>query len=551
MGACYGVTQFEFDEQKELESYPLWIYAMHDMPMHTPLYNTYWCECLNHSMQIGAELLSVPTTKGWEWRLVNGRAYLSTILVTEEEERQREPFFREKIRPFIEDFDKEWGKYVSELKALYKPLMEAEPLEKLSNVEFLLHFEDFLRAHKRQWDAHFYVFYIVYPIYALFEQTCRELIGLEPEDPLFKRLMGGFENMLFVVNRGLWDLGDRAKELRLTELFLATEDAEETLRGLDQSEAGKRWLAEYQEFLKVHGWRCERMLEWAMPTWIEQPSLPIPPIRQVIGKGGAFAVDQEREGLVKEREEAEREVLAKVSVDKREWFEKLMKSAQKCGVWSEDHAYYMDMMSSALGRHATKEFGRRFAQAGVIDEPDDVYFLLVPEIEKAAIVMERVNLRPYVRMHREEWESYRQIDAPTFIGDMSVLGLYAQKDPLIRVQANPPMVKPELKADLYGAGSAPGVVEGMARVIISEAELDQVHPGEVLVTPTTFSPWTPIFNIISGVVTDRGGSLCHAVIIAREYRIPAVAGTLDATAKIKTGQRVRVDGDNGAVYVLS
>jgi len=126
----------------------------------------------------------------------------------------------------------------------------------------------------------------------------------------------------------------------------------------------------------------------------------------------------------------------------------------------------------------------------------------------------------------------------------------AKKNPLIRVIFTPPRVRPELKADLYGGTSSPGIIEGVARVILSERDLDQLQPGEILVTVATAVPWTPAFSIISGVVTNAGGGLAHAVLVAREYGIPAVCGTREATKKIKTGDRIKVDGDLGVVYIL-
>jgi phosphoenolpyruvate synthase/pyruvate phosphate dikinase len=126
----------------------------------------------------------------------------------------------------------------------------------------------------------------------------------------------------------------------------------------------------------------------------------------------------------------------------------------------------------------------------------------------------------------------------------------AKKNPVIRVVASPPKVKPELKADLYAAATAPGVVEGTARVLLSERDLDQLQPGDILVTVATAVPWTPAFSIISGVVTNAGGGLSHAALVAREYGIPACIGTREATKKIKTGDRIKVDGNLGAVYIL-
>lgn len=112
------------------------------------------------------------------------------------------------------------------------------------------------------------------------------------------------------------------------------------------------------------------------------------------------------------------------------------------------------------------------------------------------------------------------------------------------------LAKPELKVDLYGSPANPGVVEGLARVILSEDHLSEIQLGEILVAPTTMPSWAPVFSKISGVITDSGRMLSDAVIVGREYRIPAVVGTMEATKKIKTGQRIRVDGDHGHVYIL-
>ena len=85
---------------------------------------------------------------------------------------------------------------------------------------------------------------------------------------------------------------------------------------------------------------------------------------------------------------------------------------------------------------------------------------------------------------------------------------------------------------------------------MSEDEFSQLQPGEILVAPFTHTDWTPLFWLASGVVTDHGGALAHAVIVGREYGLPCVAGTLGATGKIRTGDRIRVDGDNCCVYIL-
>jgi pyruvate,water dikinase len=79
------------------------------------------------------------------------------------------------------------------------------------------------------------------------------------------------------------------------------------------------------------------------------------------------------------------------------------------------------------------------------------------------------------------------------------------------------------------------------------ADADRLNPGDILVTEFTAPPWTPLFATVSAVVTDAGGILSHCAVVAREYGIPAVVGTSDATTRLHNGQTVTVDGTAGSV----
>jgi phosphohistidine swiveling domain-containing protein len=103
---------------------------------------------------------------------------------------------------------------------------------------------------------------------------------------------------------------------------------------------------------------------------------------------------------------------------------------------------------------------------------------------------------------------------------------------------------------IKGQPGSAGRVEGMVRQIRSPDEGDQLQPGEILVASTTNVGWTPLFPRAAAVLTDIGGSLSHAAIVARELGIPAVVGCGDATTYLKTGDRVRVDGGRGIVEIL-
>jgi pyruvate,water dikinase len=104
--------------------------------------------------------------------------------------------------------------------------------------------------------------------------------------------------------------------------------------------------------------------------------------------------------------------------------------------------------------------------------------------------------------------------------------------------------------ELRGYAASPGVVEGVARVVRDVNQIGQVREGEILVCPVTAPSWAPVFGKIKAAVSDIGGTMSHAAIVAREYGMPAVVGTGQATSRITTGQRVLVDGDRGVVRVL-
>ena len=99
--------------------------------------------------------------------------------------------------------------------------------------------------------------------------------------------------------------------------------------------------------------------------------------------------------------------------------------------------------------------------------------------------------------------------------------------------------------------ASPGTVEGRARVLRSADDLGLIEQGEILVAPVTAPSWAPVFGKIRATVTDIGGMMSHAAIVCREYGLPAVTGTGNATTSIKTGQMLRVDGSTGEVTILS
>jgi pyruvate,water dikinase len=554
---AYDLTFYEFDDERDTKVWDVLLCDLvHGKPPLKPLYfgtGWYWYV---YAIMNAAETLQLPTTKGWGYRVVDGYPYLTAMRTTEEEAKAREPVFREKIKPFIENFDGVWNPLKMELMEVYKEakesrgLREWDDIKKLSNIELLKFFLDYAFViNRKEAETHMLMLVATNYVNGLFQQMWREIFGKEaPIDPDFSRLMAGFEAQDILVVREMWKLARKAVDMGLEDAF-KPEDNKEILKELEKTDKGKKWFKEYREFLMEHGWRCERMHSYDTPAWVERPSLAIGRVKVLMSQK-TFAFDDDRERIIQEREKAEKEVLAKLPMEQREWFRTLMKSAQKSGYWSEDHTYFCDFQVGAMGHWIATEIGRRFAEAGCIDSPEDVHFLHAHEIRKAAVPLGDVNLRSYVERRKEVWEKALKTDPPKFLGNIEKAQDVLRSDPTLSVSTQMPIVREELKADLYGAAAAPGVVEGVARVIMGADQLSELQEGDILVAPGTSAAWTVAFSFIKGLITDGGGALSHPVIMAREYGIPGVAGCLEATQKIKTGQRVKVDGNLGVVYIL-
>ena len=139
---------------------------------------------------------------------------------------------------------------------------------------------------------------------------------------------------------------------------------------------------------------------------------------------------------------------------------------------------------------------------------------------------------------------------PDVITDANVIALYGITTELVDTWLEAKDVKPEEVTEIKGYAGSAGVVEGIAHVCFTPADISMLKAGEIMVAPTTNPSWAPAFQIISGSVVDVGGTFSHGAIVAREYRLPCVPGTGIGTKAIKTGDKIRVDGDNGIVTIL-
>jgi phosphohistidine swiveling domain-containing protein len=553
------VPGLEFDESLDFQISPAWFLdGTHSVPPWTPMFGWFWINFCRHGMQYGAEKLSLPTVKGWDWRFKDGGAYLCLLLVkTEEERKQREARFREAIKPFIDDFDGMWNGFKGELLALYEPVKTVD-LDKATNTEQLETFEKIIAACRRMWEIHMYLMYGTYTAFVLFENMTRQMFGFDDTHPDFHALTSGFDNMSFQIDKDLLELAKKAKAMGLDEVFQAN-SASEMRKFLQTAANGPTFLKDFDAFMEDEaGWRIERMAEINVPSWAEDPTPAFNMIKMSLEKGIDYSLDEERKKREATRAETEKRLMEKVPPEARSWFKMILGVAQNSALFSEEHNHYCELMCHSLIRRTLLGMGRRWVKSGAIDAVDDMFFLFPDEVRKVGINPDMFNMRPVVERRKAEWKGWvDRGNPPAFMAEgftleMAMKGLVESMDPIALkvVVGSMPVARPELKADLFGVCGSPGTVEGTVKVVWTEAELSKIVKGDIMVAPTTSPSWTPVFSILGGVIVDRGASLSHAAIVGREYGIPVVMNTFQGTTVLKDGMRIRLDANMGAIYIL-
>jgi pyruvate,water dikinase len=191
-------------------------------------------------------------------------------------------------------------------------------------------------------------------------------------------------------------------------------------------------------------------------------------------------------------------------------------------------------------REVLRGFGRRLVAEGAFAEIDDVWMLERAELGDA-LVGPLPSLQPLVTRRREELaEGLRRGPSP-FLGEPPA---QAERHSILENFYG------RVRSGLTGTAASPGQADGIARLVIDERDFARIEAGDVLVATTTTPAWTPLFPSLSALVTETGGILSHAAVVAREYGLPAVVGVANATKLIPDGSRIRVDGGEGAVAIL-
>ncbi len=315
---------------------------------------------------------------------------------------------------------------------------------------------------------------------------------------------------------------------------------------IELGDARKIWAhpvlgKELNKFLDTYGHHSTRELDLKVPRWDEDPEPVIEALRRYV------QLDENSDPYIQILENRKRHdhemkklgsFLSSYTWIRKKLFLRKLKRV-RFYTWYREEVRDSSTRMYRLVRRMVQEIGRRLHSRGILNQVDDVFCLTFQEVE-ACFPIEQADvaeLRSTVETRRDYLMSFRNFENPNEMGS--------------RWQYNRDDIMQETAArSVYkGIPCAPGKKSGRIKILKAIGQSSRLESGDILVTRFTDPGWTPLFPLVSGVITETGGILSHAAIIAREYGIPAVLAVRNATTIIPENQLAVVDGDRGEVLL--
>jgi len=365
-------------------------------------------------------------------------------------------------------------------------------------------------------------------------QALRRLCAAHVPPALLDDLAKGIpRNPTTTISLDLWEVSQQARPL--AHVF-ATTSPEQLPQALLATDEGRRWWAHFEDFLHRHGHRGEVELDLTTPRWREDPTFllqtvanylrhptdaPTPPTMMADG--------------ARRREAAASAILAQLPFPQTMLFGWLYR---RYVLWMpfREAMKYTWLLGLEQARRVYRELGRRLVADGLLTAADDVFWLRLPELEAWA-GSGTISWSPAILESRErKWRHWTTLRPPAVIvgaGEYTTVPTVPLPESLV----------------LRGTPVSAGHAEGIARVMTDPHHAD-LRPGDILVTRYTDPAWTPLFFTAGALITEIGGLLSHGAVVAREIGLPAIVGVKNATTRILSGRRVRVNADDGTIELL-
>lgn len=572
------------EERRGFEESKFWFFdGMHNpeplYPFDTIMTDNWWVA----ASQMSSRVWALPPAIGIDHRVINGYLYVSPNAVTDPQKvLERQDYFTRRAGHYFENWDDIFEKWktkaqdcIARLRAMeFKPLPEYEPEESVtghkgrySSLDLLSSYNRLIENMLEMGSYHFEMLNLGYGAYLTFRDFCQSVFpGIA--DQTITDMVSGIDILLFRPDDELRKLSQLAVDLGLTEVLSRDGRPDDLLAALSKEPRGAEWIQALEAAKDPWFWYstgsgyCH-----ADPVWMTDLRLPFTAI-----KGYIEAIQRHEdvrrplERILERREQVTAEYRALLPTDEdRESFDSLIALARKVFPFVEDHNFYVEHLHHSIFWSKVRELGDLFVAHGFFDTNEDIFYLHRHEIHDALydlIIGWAVGTpprgeqywRPIIAERRRIRDILAQWTPPPALGtppdtitEPLTIMLWGITQETIEEWLG---VDLDSATEFKGVAASAGKVTGKARVVSDPDQLYDIQNGEILVCRITAPSWAPVFPRIKAAVSDVGGMMAHTAIICREYGLPAVVGTGFATARIRTGDTIEVDGNLGIVRIV-
>ncbi|MFZ0791841.1 MAG: PEP-utilizing enzyme, partial [Chromatiaceae bacterium] len=554
LGQFLGDEKFPIEWTSETEKLLFWVYDdLHCPKPLSPMYEDiggWWLSCDHMFRRFGT-----PFASDWIYKNINGYLYTTAIpaeagvdVATQEYNYQTHPIVPEdneyaaKIGAYLglvlpvygHNFTFWWKtRFVPEMQRNFdyiESMLDRQDELSLADAAVLL--EDAIDMHDRHWKIHWMLNFAqlsaTLNLRAVMEKTHGKV-----DEVLLGRLQNSASDRNWDKIQALWEMKEEIKgDAELAAAF-GHETSADIVPALEASERGRRFIADrVKPYQKEFGWHAVWSHEFIFPSFYEDMN----PVIQLVRDQYASDYDYPSKvaALKADIDAAAQEILEGLEGEALEEMRAANEINLRMAPLTPDHHFYIDQGANAHVRQVLLAIGRKLVASGDLDAPDDVVLFRYNDLRVFMGNPSAMDGRAIVAKAKAAREKAYTFRPKEWVGTVTAtqlafpyLNLWGFPDKFYRQAST-------VAGQITGIGASPGVVEGIARVVVREDQFDDVRAGDILVCQMTNPAWVVLFTKIAGLVTDAGGVAAHPAVVSREFGIPAVVGTSTATERIKT-----------------
>jgi len=426
-------------------------------------------------------------------------------------------------KKLLDDRRKNSGKYKQELLDLYfdyKDKLDNGTIEDITKEFVRITHETYLRSET----TYFHQIFINTIHQSLYKDSLLKYVS-ESE---YLSLLASIDNISHLLP--FYDMWDITRKIRAndSDMKFWTENSADDIAKMFDDDSHE--LPDVKQLIDEYGYHSDKELDITYPCYYEEPQVMVAMVKDMVLLDDSFSPLEDKQRGAEVYDKIMKDLEGKVSASTlRKITDKVIN--MRSMLWWREEFRDVSTRFYYMLRMYTMEYAKKLVSDGILEKVEDVWFLKVGDLwDYIDGKKTKADLDDLLKKNKFYYKAYRNYISDNEIGhNFKVIS------------------EKESKNTIRGLGANNGKLTGTARVIENFTQIDRLQQGDILVTRFTDTGWTPKFAILSGIVTEYGGILCHAAIVSREYGIPAIVCCKDAMSKIRDGQTITIDGCTGVV----